>query len=160
MFPVGVALAWPVRDRHSKQMAKVDLAALHTGRSGLHRHRQRYSRQVRTGRHRPEGQEPQLFLRLLRDRQWWMGTLVSMGGFVLQASALGLGSVLLVQSLLVTALLFALPINAHVTGQRVTRTQWMWAFIAGRVGGGDRHCRRPHRRTFRGALQVGPWWSP
>lgn len=68
-----------------------------------------------------------LFLRLLRDRQWWMGSLVSALGFLFQFAALGLGSVLLVQALLVTALLFALPISARSTGVPVTRTQWLWA---------------------------------
>lgn len=70
-----------------------------------------------------------LFLRLLSDRQWWLGSLVAGLGFGLQAAALGLGSVLLVQALLVTALLFALPMNARATGERVTRTQWLWAAL-------------------------------
>ncbi len=70
-----------------------------------------------------------LFLRLLRDRQWWLGTVVAALGFGLQAAALGLGSVLLVQALLVTALLFALPINARATGVPVSRGQWVWAAV-------------------------------
>lgn len=69
----------------------------------------------------------QLFLRLLTDRQWWLGSLVSTLGFGLQAAALGLGSVLMVQSILVTALLFALPFNADLTRRAVTRSQWTWA---------------------------------
>lgn len=142
-------------DRHSKQMAKADLAALLALGAAvfigignvIHDRSAQDVTDQKVG-------NLQLFLRLLRDRQWWMGTLVSMGGFVLQASALGLGSVLLVQSLLVTALLFALPINAHVTGQRVTRTQWMWAFVLAAsvaviVTVGD-----PTAGHSRGALQV------
>ncbi len=70
-----------------------------------------------------------LFLRLLRDRDWWVGSLVSALGFGLQAAALGLGSVLMVQALLVTTLLFALPINARVTGRPVSRAQWAWAAL-------------------------------
>src|SRR5882757_1789764 len=70
-----------------------------------------------------------LFTRLLRDRQWWLGSLVSAAGFVLQAAALGLGSVLLVQALMVTSLLFALPINALFTRRRVTRWEWTWAAL-------------------------------
>ncbi|MET4431494.1 DMT family transporter [Mycolicibacterium sp. 624] len=70
-----------------------------------------------------------LFTRLLRDRQWWLGSGVSAVGFGLQAAALGLGSVLLVQAILVTSLLFALPINARITGQRVSRFQWTWATL-------------------------------
>lgn len=70
-----------------------------------------------------------LLLRLLTDRRWWLGSGVAALGFGLQAAALGLGSVLLVQALLVTSLLFALPINARVTGSAVTRTQWLWAAL-------------------------------
>ena len=71
----------------------------------------------------------ELFTRLLRDRQWWLGSLVAAAGFALQAAALGLGSVLLVQALLVTSLLFALPINARISHRRVTRRQWLWAAL-------------------------------
>jgi drug/metabolite transporter (DMT)-like permease len=71
----------------------------------------------------------ELFTRLLRDRRWWLGSTVSAVGFALQAAALGLGSVLLVQAILVTSLLFALPINARVTRRRVTRFQWTWAAL-------------------------------
>src|SRR6186997_420767 len=71
----------------------------------------------------------ELFKRLLRDVQWWLGSLVAAVGFALQAAALGLGSVLLVQALLVTSLLFALPINARATHRRVTRWEWMWAAL-------------------------------
>jgi len=70
-----------------------------------------------------------LFLRLLRDRQWWLGSLISAAGFGLQAAALGFGSVLLVQALLVTSLLFALPIHARMTHRRVTRWEWTWAAL-------------------------------
>ena len=70
-----------------------------------------------------------LFTRLLRDRQWWLGSFVAAAGFALQAAALGLGSVLLVQALLVTSLLFALPINARLTHRRVTRWEWIWAAL-------------------------------
>jgi drug/metabolite transporter (DMT)-like permease len=71
----------------------------------------------------------ELFKRLLRDGQWWLGSLVAAVGFALQAVALGLGSVLLVQALLVTSLLFALPINARASHRRVTRWEWMWAAL-------------------------------
>jgi drug/metabolite transporter (DMT)-like permease len=71
----------------------------------------------------------ELFTRLLRDRRWWLGSLVAGAGFALQAAALGLGSVLLVQALLVTSLLFALPINARINRRRVTRWEWLWAAL-------------------------------
>ncbi|MGO9383503.1 MAG: DMT family transporter [Mycobacterium sp.] len=70
-----------------------------------------------------------LFGRLLRDRQWWAGSLVAGAGFGLQAAALGLGSVVLVQALLVTSLLFALVISAKVNHRRITRVQGIWAVL-------------------------------
>jgi drug/metabolite transporter (DMT)-like permease len=70
-----------------------------------------------------------LFGRLLRDRRWWAGTLVASAGFGLQAAALGLGSVVLVQALLVTSLLFALVINAKANRRRITRWQGLWAVL-------------------------------
>jgi drug/metabolite transporter (DMT)-like permease len=70
-----------------------------------------------------------LFMKLLRDGQWWLGSAVAAVGFALQAAALGLGSVLLVQALLVTSLLFALPINARMSHRRVTRWEWTWAAL-------------------------------
>ena len=70
-----------------------------------------------------------LFLRLLRDGRWWLGSVVAAVGFALQAAALGLGSVLLVQAVLVTSLLFALPINARLSRRRVTRWERTWAAL-------------------------------
>lgn len=70
-----------------------------------------------------------LFTRLLRDGQWWLGSVVAAVGFGLQAAALGFGSVLLVQALLVTSLLFALPINARLSHRRVTGWEWLWAAL-------------------------------
>lgn len=70
-----------------------------------------------------------LFAQLLRDRQWWLGSIISALGFGCQAAALGFGSVLVVQAVLVTSLLFALPINARFTGRRVSRFQWTWAAL-------------------------------
>jgi drug/metabolite transporter (DMT)-like permease len=71
----------------------------------------------------------ELFTRLLRDRRWWLGSFVAAAGFALQAAALGVGSVLLVQAILVTSLLFALPIHARLSHRPVTRWQWAWAAL-------------------------------
>lgn len=70
-----------------------------------------------------------LFRRLLRDRRWWAGSLVAAAGFGLQAAALGLGSVVLVQALSVTSLLFALLISARVNHRKITRWQGIWAML-------------------------------
>jgi len=75
------------------------------------------------------GSHGKLFLDLPKDRRWWLGSGVAAIGFALQAAALGLGSVLVVQALLVTSLLFALPISARRAHRRVTRWEWTWAIL-------------------------------
>jgi drug/metabolite transporter (DMT)-like permease len=71
----------------------------------------------------------ELFKRLLRDKTWWLGSVAGGAGFGFQAAALGFGSVLLVQALLVTSLLFALPMSASFAHRRVSRAQWLWAVL-------------------------------
>ncbi|MGH3723638.1 MAG: DMT family transporter [Mycobacterium sp.] len=61
---------------------------------------------------------------LLRNWPWWLGTLISMAGFALQAAALGRGSVVLVQTIMVSSLLFALVIESRWAKRRVTGYQW------------------------------------
>ena len=65
----------------------------------------------------------------LRDMRWWLGGVAAVASFGLQAVALGLGSVVLVQALQVTALLFALPVYAWLTKKALTRWEWMWALL-------------------------------
>jgi len=76
----------------------------------------------------------ELFRMSLRDSLWWLGGVAAVVSFGLQAVALGLGSVVLVQALQVTALLFALPVYTRLTRQRLTRWEWIWAvMLAGAV---------------------------
>ncbi|PZA23017.1 hypothetical protein DMO24_02240 [Modestobacter versicolor] len=66
---------------------------------------------------------------LLGSPSWWTGTLADVAGYVAQAAALGLGSLLLVQPLLVTTVLFALPLGARWAGRRLHRSDWVWAAV-------------------------------
>lgn len=66
---------------------------------------------------------------LLGAPLWWAGTAAAVAGYGFQALALGWGSLLLVQPVLVSALLFALPLSAHLAGRRVTRAEWIWALV-------------------------------
>jgi drug/metabolite transporter (DMT)-like permease len=66
---------------------------------------------------------------LARRPLWWAGTLGDTGGYVAQAAALGFGSLVLVQPLLVTTLLFALPLGAAWAGRRLSRADWLWALL-------------------------------
>jgi drug/metabolite transporter (DMT)-like permease len=66
---------------------------------------------------------------LVRQPLWWAGTLAAVGGYVFQAVALAHGSLLLVQPLLVSALLFALPLSARLSRQRISWADWGWAVL-------------------------------
>ncbi len=66
---------------------------------------------------------------LVRQPLWWAGTFAAIAGYVFQAVALAHGSLLLVQPLLVSSLLFALPLSAALCHQRISRVQWGWAML-------------------------------
>lgn len=66
---------------------------------------------------------------LLRRPQWWAGTMGNGLGYAVQAVALGLGSLLIVEPILVTSLLFALPLGARLSHQRLPRAMWAWAVV-------------------------------
>lgn len=66
---------------------------------------------------------------LLRRPLWWAGTAAAVAGFVFQALALDNGSLIVVQPLLVSALLFALPLSARLAHRRVTAGAWLWAVL-------------------------------
>lgn len=68
-----------------------------------------------------------LFASLLRNGRWWWGAALLVASVGLQAAALGQGSVLLVQALLMCSLLFALPINARLFHRKMTGAEWIWA---------------------------------
>jgi drug/metabolite transporter (DMT)-like permease len=70
-----------------------------------------------------------LFLRLVRSRQWLAGTASNTAGFGLQAAALAYGSLLVVQPLLVTSLLFALPLGARLAHERLPRSVGVWSAL-------------------------------
>jgi drug/metabolite transporter (DMT)-like permease len=70
-----------------------------------------------------------LVLRLVRVPAWWAGFVGDTGGFIAQGIALALGSLVLVQPLLVSVLLFALPLGAWFGHRRVTRANWSWAAV-------------------------------
>lgn len=59
---------------------------------------------------------------LLTNPRWLAATGGTAVGYVLQAVALGFGSVVVVQPILVTSLLFALPLGAYLAHHRLSRT--------------------------------------
>ena len=75
------------------------------------------------------GLSPVMLNTLLRRPRWWAGTAAAVTGYVFYAIALARGSLLLVAPLLVSALLFALPLSAWASNRRVTRGEWGWALL-------------------------------
>lgn len=65
----------------------------------------------------------------VRQPEWWFGALGAAGGYLFQAVALAHGSLLLVQPLLVSSLLFVLPLGARFSNQHVRARDWGWALL-------------------------------
>ncbi len=68
---------------------------------------------------------PSLLLHLIRQPMWLLGVAGDIGGFVLQAAALRKGSLVVVQPLLTTSLLFTLTLNAAWSHQPISRSEWV-----------------------------------
>lgn len=65
--------------------------------------------------------------RLARNPVWLVGITADMAGYALQFIALDHGSLVLVQPLFVCGLLFALPLGAGMSGERLAATDWVAA---------------------------------
>ncbi len=58
---------------------------------------------------------------------WWAGTGTALMGYGLQVVALGFGTLLVVQPILVLSLMFTLPLSARYDGRRITFSEMFWA---------------------------------
>ncbi len=72
----------------------------------------------------PQAAGAGILVRVARDPLWIVGLLASILGFVLEAAALSIAPVVLVQPLIVAELPFALPLAALVAGRRLGRSEW------------------------------------
>ncbi|WKD58545.1 hypothetical protein CCASP_00580 [Corynebacterium caspium DSM 44850] len=63
----------------------------------------------------------------VRRPLWWAGTSTALLGYGLQILALGFGTLLIVQPILVLSLMFTLPLSAHYDGRRMNRSEIFWA---------------------------------
>ncbi|CAN5379562.1 DMT family transporter [soil metagenome] len=75
------------------------------------------------------GISPVMLQTLVRRPLWWAGTSAAVVGYGFQALALTHGSLILVQPLLVSALLFALPLSARLADRKVSTSEWAWALL-------------------------------
>jgi drug/metabolite transporter (DMT)-like permease len=70
---------------------------------------------------------PRLILEMIRHPMWLFGIGLDVGAYFLEALALANGSIVLVQTLLVSGLLFALPLSAIGRSDRPGRNDWVAA---------------------------------
>jgi hypothetical protein len=73
--------------------------------------------------------ELRLVIRAVTSRIWIVGTAIATAAFALHALALHEGQLTLVQPLLVTMVLFALPASRAVNGTAVTAAELRWAVV-------------------------------
>lgn len=87
--------------------------------------------QQRSAAAQPADQSLRLSLlgRLVRNPAWVLGLLCDVLGYVLQFVALGHGTLVVVQPLLVCGLLFALPMGAAWAGRTLRRRDWLAAVL-------------------------------
>ena len=74
--------------------------------------------------------DPRFLAEIIRKPIWLVGGSLQVCGWVLQAAALNQGSLALVQSLCALSLVFALPLGARFSGQKVGRRSIIGACIA------------------------------
>jgi drug/metabolite transporter (DMT)-like permease len=72
---------------------------------------------------------PRSFLTLATQTYWLLGTLALLGGYVLQAMALDRGRLAVIQPLLVTTIVFALPLGYFLTSQVIHRREVVGAAV-------------------------------
>jgi hypothetical protein len=105
----------------------------------------------------PDARGLRLMFRLLMSPRWLAASFGNVCGYGLQACALAAGSLLLVQPILVTTLVFALPLGARWNHRAITHREIGWAvalcvalavfLLASNPEGG------------RNLAPLGDWWS-
>ncbi len=93
--------------------------------------------------------DPMSLARLAGERVWLLGTVALLTGYLFQAGALDRGRLAIIQPLLVTTVVFALPLGYFLTKQHVGRREVLGALVI-IVGLAPLHLlRRPGRRETR-----------
>ena len=72
---------------------------------------------------------PKSLIALAGRRAWLLGSLILLVGYVFQAAALDRGRLSVIQPLLVTTIVFALPLGYFLTGQHVGRREIIGAAV-------------------------------
>jgi drug/metabolite transporter (DMT)-like permease len=85
--------------------------------------------QHRSARRAPQQRAHRLLGHLLTRPAWIAGLLAAGVGLVLHAVALAHGQLAVVQPLLVSGMLFALPVSALLERRQPSGVEWLWALI-------------------------------
>lgn len=116
--------------------------------------------QAASSRPKQEQLSPKLILSLLKNKKWLAGIGTAFGSYGFQAVALATGPLALVQPLIVSELLFAVPISIRIRGVKLGRKEWIAivAVIAGlAIGiiGADPHKGHPVQPIGMWAFALG-----
>ena len=79
---------------------------------------------VDSSRRVPKAIDGGLLVRVGRDPLWLLGLVASVAGFAMEATALSIAPVVLVQPLIVAELAFAIPLAAFMAKHRLGRAEW------------------------------------
>jgi drug/metabolite transporter (DMT)-like permease len=74
--------------------------------------------------------DPAVLIRLARRRRWQLSHIAVAGGYGLQAAALGVGRLVVVEPVFPAGLLFALMLAARAEGRRLKHAEWIAAVAA------------------------------
>lgn len=74
----------------------------------------------------PEGRS---IITAMRRPLWWAGSFSALGAYGLQVVALGFGTLLVVQPILVLSLMFTLPLSAYYEKHQLTFAEMLWAGV-------------------------------
>jgi drug/metabolite transporter (DMT)-like permease len=85
--------------------------------------------QHRAARHAPSGAPGRLLPHLLANRMWIAGLVAGTAGLTLHIVALSGGRLVIVQPLLVSGILFALPLSVALEGLRPAMPEWLLALL-------------------------------
>ena len=99
---------------------------------------------------------PALLLRVVRNPAWVAGVVCEIGGFVTQLFALRKGSLVVVQPLITTSLLFTVALASWWTRQTVTPRDWL-AIVGVAVGLGAFLVAASPSETSSGQAQAAEW---
>lgn len=77
----------------------------------------------------PTGQLGAFVRHQLRQRLWWIAQGVQASALALHATALQFGPLTLVQPVLATVVVLALPLNHRLNRSRITRAEMLWAGV-------------------------------